>query len=285
MTATSLSVEAPVVTEPGIGWEAVLSLTFEARPERTVLGRTRRMGPLTVQQPFYPENDVCHIYLLHPPGGIVGGDRLELDINMEEKTHAMITTPGAAKFYRSSGRKAVVHQKFHLSPGAVLEWFPQETILFNGALADIQTTVECAPGSCFFSWDIMCLGQPARNIRFDTGELTSGLSIRMAGRPVLLDRFHIQGEQDLDLFPGLGGNPVAASFFAGPVDPALFESIRQKHDDPTQIFGITLLDGLLAARYLGKNPHTARRLFTNLWKDLRPVMTGKNICIPRIWNT
>ena len=285
MTATSFSIEAPAATQPGTGWQAGLSLTFELRPDRTVLGRTRRKGPLTVQQPFYPENDVCHVYLLHPPGGIVGGDRLDLDVRLKEKAHAVITTPGAGKFYRSSGKTAILQQTFHLEPGSVLEWFPQETILFNGALAKIQTTVDCAPGSSFFGWDILCLGQPVRDIRFDTGELTSGLSIRINDRPVLLDRLHIKGAQDLDLFPGLCGQPVAASFFAGPVDQALYEKVRQKHASDDAFFGITLLDGLLAARYLGKNPNTARRLFTNLWEDLRPALTGKAVCIPRIWNT
>jgi urease accessory protein len=118
------SLSAPASTGPA-GWQARLELGLAQWAGRTVLAHKRHFGPLTVQRPFYPEGGPCHIYLLHPPGGVVGGDRLEIAVEVGEGAHALITTPGATKFYRSAGPRA--HQIQHLSVagGGVLEWFPQ----------------------------------------------------------------------------------------------------------------------------------------------------------------
>ena len=112
------------------GWQARLDLGFEQRAGRTVLAHKRQFGPLTVQRPFYPEGGPCHLYVLHPPGGVVGGDRLAVSVLVAEGAHALITTPGAAKFYRSAGPRADVVQRLSVDAGGALEWFPQENILF-----------------------------------------------------------------------------------------------------------------------------------------------------------
>jgi len=57
------------VVDGGVGWEARIELGFERRHRRTVMAR-RHYGPLAVQKPFYPEGEICHTYLIHPPGGI-----------------------------------------------------------------------------------------------------------------------------------------------------------------------------------------------------------------------
>ena len=89
------------------GWVARLALRFEQRAGRTVLAHRSHEGPLAVQKPFYPEGDVCHVYLLHPPGGVVGGDRLTIEIEVASDAHAVITTPAAGKFYRSAAVESV----------------------------------------------------------------------------------------------------------------------------------------------------------------------------------
>ena len=134
------------------GWRAHLQLRFAERtaPEnrggqgghaaRTVLLEKRHEGPMLVQRPFYPEGEaVCHVYLLHPPGGVVGGDILQLDVRVESSAHTLITMPGATKFYRSAGPQATLGQHFSLDDGARLEWLPQDTILFPGARARTDT--------------------------------------------------------------------------------------------------------------------------------------------------
>jgi len=143
------------------GWQACLELGFEKRGLRTVAAQRRHYGPLAVQRPFYPEGDVCHLYLLHPPGGVVGGDTLDIRVRAGTGARALVTTPGATKFYRSAGATAAVTQTLQVDAGAVLEWLPQEAILFQGAVARQQTCIELAAGACFAGWDILCLGRPA----------------------------------------------------------------------------------------------------------------------------
>jgi len=154
------------------GWVASIELGFSRRNERTVLAEKRQYGPLTVQRSFYPEGDICHLYLLHPPGGIAGGDRLEVQVTTHPQSHALITTPGAAKFYRSSGPTAFQTQQFHLNSGC-LEWLPQENIFFPGAQVDMLTEINLNDDANYIGWEIHCLGRPVINERFECGQLIS----------------------------------------------------------------------------------------------------------------
>lgn len=271
---------------PPEGWHASLDLSLRPGPGKTLLGKTVRFGPLTVQQPFYPEGDVCNLYLLHPPGGLVGGDRLELTVRLEKGSHGFITTPGATKFYRSSGRSATQEQIFHLDSGSVLEWFPQETILFDHAVAGIDTIVNLAPDAIFMGWEILCLGLPAVKQRFESGKLISKMCIRQNAIPVFMDRLQINHAKDLDAPAGLKGFPVCASFWATGVNEALFVKVRDTVLPGSHIlFGMTQINDILVARCLANNPQDVRDVFTQIRQNIRPKLTGKSACTPRIWNT
>src|SRR5205085_6360717 len=101
------------------GWQAELRLRFNCdapgplRPGRTRLVERQHRGPLVVQRPFYPEGDPCHVYLVHPPGGVVGGDALRIDATVDPGAHALITTPAATKFYRCEERISTQTQELH----------------------------------------------------------------------------------------------------------------------------------------------------------------------------
>ena len=109
------------------------SSSSSARGERTVLARRRHHGPLVVQRPFYPEpNGTCHLYVLHPPGGVVGGDRLSVDVRLARgAARALLTTPAAAKFYRTQGLRAAQRLHMRVGAGSRLEWLPQENIVYR----------------------------------------------------------------------------------------------------------------------------------------------------------
>src|SRR5688572_29619963 len=116
-------------------WRAELELRYERRGARSVLASRRHDGPLVVQKPLYPEGDaVCHTLVVHPPAGIAGGDELSLDVRAEDAAHALLTTPGAAKWYRSAGPWAHQQVKLSAGKGACIEWLPQEAILFDRSL-------------------------------------------------------------------------------------------------------------------------------------------------------
>ncbi len=267
------------------GWQAGIQLGFEARAGRTLLAHRARFGPLAVQRPFYPEGDLCHVYLLHPPGGVAGGDRLSIRAGTASGAAALITTPGAGKFYRSAGPRA--EQTVHLSvaEGASLEWLPQENILYPGADLRMETRIELAPGARFFGWETHCLGLPANGERFDTGHADIGCRVERDGRPLLIERLSIGGERDLAGPAGLRGQPVVGTLYATCEDEALLQTCCNRLQETALDAGATLLDGLLVARLLAPTTAAVRACFVDLWRLLRPGVLGREAVEPRIWRT
>ncbi|MEO7850759.1 MAG: urease accessory protein UreD, partial [Rubrivivax sp.] len=150
-----------------MGWHARLQLHYRRDGERCV-ARARHEGPLRILRSLYPEGPcICHHVLVHPPGGIVGGDVLTLQATLEADTHALITTPGATRFYRSDGETAEQHVQAHVEAGARLEWLPLETIAYSGCQAANRMRFELAPGAEMIGWDVLALGLPASGQGFD----------------------------------------------------------------------------------------------------------------------
>jgi len=268
------------------GWSARLDLGFERRAGRTVLTASRRQGPLCVQRPFYPEEEVCHLYLLHPPGGVVGGDRLELDVHVREKAQVLLTTPGATKFYRSTGAQAVQRQRLRIEAGGVLEWFPQENILFPGAEVRSHTRLELTGDARLLGWEIQVLGRPVIGERFRSGTADLGLDIERDGRPLLSERLRLERGDALDGPSGLRGHPVVGTFLATGTRAEDLTAGREGSTPPGDTpFAMTLLDDLLVARCLAESVESVRRIFATLWGLLRPRLLGRAACPPRIWMT
>jgi urease accessory protein len=265
---------------------AQLALGFAHKAGRTVLARKRQFGPLAVQRPFYPEGDVCHLYLLHPPGGVVGGDRVEIDLEVEGGARALVTAPGATKLYRSAGAYAIVQQRLKVARGGQLEWFPRESILFPGAKVRLSTRVELAGDARFIGWELQGLGRPVIGERFDAGVADLGFSVYRDGRPVLLDRLRVQGEQDLDGPCVLRGYPVCGTLIATGADSADLDAAREALSVQTDLpVGLTLVADMLIARGLGPTIEPLNRIFVTLWSILRPRLVGYDACPPRIWAT
>ncbi|MET0068149.1 MAG: urease accessory protein UreD [Candidatus Thiodiazotropha sp.] len=271
-------------TQPG--WQASLNLGFRKTPARTVLAERRHRGPLSVQRAFYPEGDLCHVYLLHPPGGVAGGDELKVLTRVEPGAQALVTTPGATKFYRSAGPLASLTQELQLRD-ATLEWLPQENILFPGARAEIHTRVMLEGRAGFIGWEINCLGRAVLKERFDPGQARFRFSLYREGRPLLLERLELGGAETLDGPAGLRGQPVIGTLVATLEDAQALETLREDPDDEfyTRELALTWVDGLLVARYLGDSTEHARNCFVALWQRLRPMVIGRSPCAPRIWNT
>jgi urease accessory protein len=239
-----------------------------------------------VQRPFYPEGGVCHLYLLHPPGGVVGGDSLKVRVDVAMRSHALITTPGAAKFYRTAGPRAAQEQLLRISDGGLLEWFPQENILFPGASLTSRTRIDLIGDGRFLGWEIHSLGRPAIGERFDRGSADLRLSLFRDGRPLLLERLRLDSESGLDGPSGLRGLPVCATLIAtGAAGPDLMAARESAGDPPGVLLGMTLLEDVLVVRCLATGVEAIRRIFGRLWGILRPRLAGRAACPPRIWAT
>ncbi len=267
-------------------WKAGLSLEFGFADQKTTLSRNIHDGPLVVQKPLYPEGgEVCHAIVVHPPGGIAGGDELTLRVSVGTGGAALLTTPGAAKWYRSAGPWARQTAAFNVQ--GVLEWLPQETIIFDGALAETAYDVNLGAKAGIIGWDIACLGRTGSGERFTRGSLRSSIRIRRENRLLWLERGRIDGgARLLDSPAGLAGSPVYGTLFASLLnfDRKIIQPLRELK--PTSGAGaVTLLPGVLLARYLGDSSEAARRYFVALWRILRPALTGRDATEPRIWRT
>ena len=162
------------------GWRAHLSLHYTRSGDRTV-ALDRHSGPLRVLQRLYPEGPgICHHVLVHPPAGVVGGDVLELDARLGESTHAVLSTPGATRFYRSEGLVALQSAHVALAPGARLEWWPIESIAYRGCIAQNRLQLSLAAGAEAMGWDLLALGLPASGDPFDAGQYLQHLEVQGA---------------------------------------------------------------------------------------------------------
>ena len=275
------------VAEPLVSsWKASLALGFSFEQQRTRLTHRSHDGPLLVQKPLYPEGDeVCHAIVVHPPGGIAGGDELRVEGDVRGRASALLTTPGAAKWYRSAGPWASQELKFKVA--GALEWLPQEAIVFDGARARSGCEIELAAGASFIGWDLVCLGRTGSGERFSRGSYRSSIRVRREGRLLWLERGRIDGGGKLlDSPAGLGGDPVFGTLFA--CAPSLSQELlneTRKIEPESGRGAVTLLPGILLARYLGGSTEAARRYFVALWRVLRPALLGREAIEPRIWQT
>lgn len=279
---------SPLSASPASGWHAALSLAYARRGARSVLSRRSHVGPLVVQRPFYPEGDaVCHTILVHPPAGIAGGDRLQVNVSVEAGAHALLTTPGAGKWYRSAGELGALVQRIEVAAGGVCEWLPQESIVYDGALGELSTEVRLQGDASFIGSEMLCFGRTASGERFRQGELAMRMRIERDGRPLWLERGVVRGgDALLGAAVGLQGQPVSGSFVvASPrCDTDLLAALREI--EPVAGEGaVTLLPGLLVARWLGPACEPGRAWFVRLWATARPAVAGRAAHLPRIWNT
>lgn len=258
-----------------------------------MLARNRHVGPLQVQKALYPEGPgICHVAVLHPPGGIASGDSLTCDAKLGAGSMACLTTPGAAKWYRCPDAWSGQQLRFNLAEAATLEWLPRENILFDASRVRMRLDVELAAGARFFGWEILCFGRRASGEQWRSGALQLHSSIRREGRLLWSERARVRGGGFADSPVGLAGFSVSATFVvAGPdtdPDAALLAACRglTAHRGLEQRgarTGITSLPGVMLARYLGNSSEDAFSWFTSLWKLLRPAHLNIVATPPRLW--
>lgn len=269
-------------------WQASLTLGFADDAGTTRLLYKRHYGPLRVQKALYAEGPkVCQAIIVHPPGGVVGGDRLEIDIGVGDHAHAFITTPGAAKWYKANGKLSRQSVHLHVNEHAALEWLPQETIFFDAANVELEQEVELAAGATFLGCEILCMGRRGSGEVFRSGRIRQRSSIRREGRLIWWEQGDMLGGR-LDSPLALHGHTVCATLIAAgkPLPAAVLNAIRADiAADGEHRFGVTQTKGVLVARHLGDDSETARRLMLAVWRRLRPHLLQREAVTPRIWQT
>lgn len=270
-------------------WQGKLELWFEHHDGKTRLMRRRHSGPLAIQRPFHPEADgTAHAYLLHPPGGIAGGDRLAIECQLAAGARALLTTPGATKFYRNDAKPSEQTVRITVAAGASCEYLPQETIVFDGAYASMKTRVSLAADSIYIGWDFVSLGRPAAGERYASGTFEQSVEIVRDDAPIWFERLIVPGSRlAAELAFVLAGKPILGTMvYAGPLVENLDERLRDALGKPARtVFSISQLERVLVCRYLGERMSEGKSLFRRAWEVLREAGIGKSVVAPRIWAT
>jgi urease accessory protein len=283
-------------------WFAKLALDFSYTELGTQLIRTRRNGPLTVQKAFYPEGrDCAHIYLLHPPAGIVSGDELHVEINLEDKAHTLVTTPGANRFYRARTdanigiSKQVQVTTLNVKKQAKCENFPQETIVYNGADGFNTVDIYLTEQSVYFGWDITCMGLPSAEQFFTQGHYSQLNRVFVDDILQYHDRIALSDKNNvLHNLSGLAGNSVFGTFLVYAPQQLNKSQLKKIIEEMRDVIvnnkaqkhiSITDIDGLLVIRYLGHHAEQCKKYFLLLWQVVRPLTVEKKATQPRIWYT
>lgn len=276
-----------------MAWNARLRLDYQSQQQRSV-ARFEHDGPLRVLQSLYPEGDaICHNVLVHPPGGLVGGDVLDIRVTVAPGAHGLVTTPGATRFYRSSGETALQLSQLHLAEGARLEWLPLEALCYSACQAENRLQLTLAPGAECLAWDVTGLGLPHAGQPFAQGRFVQHIEI-----PGLWLERGVIDAADTALLQGplgmAGQRCLASLFFAtGTALPrerreALLEAARALIDaHPLARFaGVTAPnDRVVVLRMLAPQVEPAMGLLRAVRNAWRATAWQLPAVLPRIWAT
>lgn len=276
-------------------WYAKLELGFKCDQKRTVLHHRKHFGPVRVQKMLWPEKTgVCHAIIVHPPAGIAGGDHLSFQIDAEQYAHAVVTTPGAGKWYKNNGKPAFQHIHIHVKNHAILEWLPQETMLFNGAIANSETIVHLDQTVSFIGWDLLVLGRQAQQEKFEQGRYQNHFKLYRNQTLLVADSLNFVGnDRWLSSCLGMNGCAVMGSFWAVPPEKFRSNLYLDEHIDLIRELimrmntpvTLTILGDVICARYLGQDVRQCYDAFAAIRARLRRYWFDLDEEFPRIWRT
>ena len=275
-----------------MAWRADLKLDYTLESQRTV-ARYLHQGPLRILQSLYPEGDqICHNVLVHPPGGLVGGDTLDIQVNVAEGAHALVSTPSATRFYKSGGQAALQQVTATLAPGARLEWLPLEAIAYNDCKATNRAIFNLAPTAELMAWDVTALGLPSSDMAFAKGHFQQHLEIP----GVWLERGNLRGDDTrwLNSPLGLAGQKCLASlvFASGNnIEPQRAAQALEAAREVLEAHPLRLQAGVTCAhpqvivlRVMSPLVEASMDLLKKVWAVWRHTLWALPSTPPRIWS-
>lgn len=264
-------------------------------PDKTLLD-SQHLGPLRIQKALYPEgNHPCHAVIIHPPGGIAAGDHLTVEIHTQANAQALITTPGATKWYGSSesnhygaqDQSRYAEQNITLDVGGTLEWLPQETIVFNRAQARSVIDITISDEARMIGWETLIFGRKASGESFCDGGFEQSIRCRSNDSLIWQERTKLKGSDPLFHSPiGLRGYHSFSTCWAiqPRQSPWREESISELREHCSSIAWTQLSPRLVIGRALG-DPLALRAALHNAWHVLRPLVAQRPAVSPRLWAT
>lgn len=272
-------------------WHASLQLDY-TRNDRRSVAHYRHDGPLRILQSLYPEGEgICHNVLVHPPGGLVGGDTLDIRLTLGAGAHGLVTTPGATRFYRSTGEPARQWLHARLASGARLEWLPLEALAYNQCHAENRAVFELAPGAELLGWDVTALGLPAADQPFTQGQFSQHLEV--PGVWLEQGRIDAQDARLMDGPLGLAGQRCLGTLFFVAGSPiarerreAALECVRElidAHALRATAGATSPHPQVLVVRVLAPLVEPAMQLLKSLRAAWRQQLWQLEAVPPRIW--
>jgi urease accessory protein len=283
-------------------WVGRLELEFKSEGSNTKLTHSLHQGPLRVQRAFQETDGSCHVYLLHPPGGVVAGDVLDISVLAEKASHCVLTTPAAGKFYRVIAGKPPQVQRnlLRVDESSLMEWLPQETIFFRGTKARMETHIQLSGAAQYLGWEINCLGRRASGEKFDSGSVSQALTLSRDGKLLHRERLDIKACVDNPLQVGrwgLAGQSVFGTLVAVlpfemlGLDQHLEDSLEKRlmamlsRNRAAPYWGVTFKSGVILVRYLGDSSHECRAGYVRVRNFLLKNLRAIEAVSPRVWAT
>lgn len=266
-------------------WRAYLELEFKRSSQGiTTLALNRHEGPLMVQKPFYPEK-ACHIYMLHPPGGIASCDELNVKVNALKGTKVLITTPGATKYYKTDSRRSSVRQDIYVDEDASVEFLPAQNIFYKGTRTKVCTSIYLTGNASFSFRDISKFGIKEEDFPFDNSSYLNVIRIIKDGKLVFKESTLIDGNDDYSGIASMNSNPYVGTFICSKVSESTMEGIEKILESENFTASAGIINNFTVIRFLGAKNEPIENAIVQIWALTRKENVSLSPCYPRIWST
>jgi len=235
------------------------------------------------------------VHLHNVSGGVLAGDRLALDVEVEAGATAQITTTGATRLYRhrEGAADSEHHSRFTVGEGALLEYLPDAVIPYAGSRHVQRTEIRLGRGATLFWWEVLAPGRLAAGERFAFERLRIHTEIHAGSRPVLRENFLLEPvRQDLQATARMHRYSHLASLCAiREGEPPEFwrtlenrwsELARERTQPEDAVWGASALvsDGVVA-RGLSRSGRFLQEPLVQFWRAARMAITGRDAVPPR----
>jgi len=263
-----------------------LKLAFRRDGARTVLKHLHQAAPCRALFPYTETGEPPQAVLVNTSGGIVGGDRLQTEVVLGPDAIASVTTQAAEKVYRSLGADARITNRIELAPGALLEWLPQETILFDGGRLHRTLDIALAGDARLLAAETVFFGRAAHGETLTRGMLHDAWNIRIGGRLVWAETTRLEGDIAAQRRRPFGFGDAAGSgllVVAGRDAASFLPVARAIAEGSSVTAGASMVNGVLLLRLLGPDAQALRREMAHALLALRPEVMGLPARLPRNW--
>ena len=250
----------------------------------TALAHLWQSDPCRVLFPQPEADEPPQAVIVTTSGGLTDGDRVRLGVEVESGV-ATATTQAAEKIYRAARaaeQPARIESALRVGAGATLEWLPQETIVFDGARLRRRVEADLAGDARLLACEMVVLGRGASGEQFQRGTVYDGWRLRRGGRLAWADALALDGAPP-DVAGFGGATALATGILAAPEAGRWLETARALTEGCAARAGVTVVNGVMLARFLGE-PLAVRRGLMDWLAFMREHALGGPRRLPRVWH-